>query len=298
MNKNQQHRIALVLPYFGKWPDWFCASLISCVANPDIDWHLISDCGEPEGLPPNVYYHPSSLGEVAARASEHLGFPVHLQRAYKLCDLKPAYGLMFRELLKNYDFWGHCDPDILWGSIRKFMTPRLLENYDILTSRKDALAGHFCIYRNEDRINQLCLETTNWEQMLNDNSTSYMLDEAYFSRLIDDKAAADQIRVYQKRTLTTSGSDQKPVLLAGERIAWKGIRPVDANGKKISYRHWFFRGRPMIWKAGRTWNAYGQEVMYLHFHQLKSGFGPCTIRCGDHPNTMIISKTGICGGVE
>ncbi len=298
MKKNQQHRIALVLPYFGKWPDWFPAFLITCEWNPGVDWHLFSDCGKPETLPPNVYYHPSSLGEIAALASEHLGFPVHLQRAYKLCDLKPAYGMMFRELLKDYDFWGHCDPDILWGSIRKFMTPRRLKHYDILSSRKHALAGHFCIYRNEERINRLCLETPDWERMLNDNEKSYMLDEAFFSRLIRDRAADGQIRVYWKRAIATCGSDQKPALLEGQTLRWKKGRPIDETGKPVSYRHWLFRGRPLVWKNGRTWNAFGREVMYLHFHRLKSGFGPCMIRSGDRPDTMIISKTGICGGVE
>lgn len=287
-----------MLPYFGKWPDWFGASLISCAANPDVDWHLISDCGEPEALPPNVHYHSSTLDEMAARASECLGFPVHLQRAYKLCDLKPAYGLMFRELLKEYDFWGHCDPDILWGSIRRFMTPGLLKKYDILSSRKEALAGHFCIYRNEERISRICLGTENWEQMLNHSEKSYMLDEAFFSDHVKALEKKGEVRVYWNRSIATSGSDQKPVLLEGRKLRWKRGRPVDEAGKPVSYRHWLFRGRPMIWKNGRTWNSFGQEMMYLHFHRLKGGFGPCMIRSGDRPDTMIISKTGIRGKTE
>ncbi len=298
MKRTSQNQIALVLPYFGKWPDWFCASLITCAANPDVDWHLFSDCGEPEALPPNVYYHASTLEEIAALASNCLGFPVRLQRAYKLCDLKPAYGLMFRELLKDYDFWGHCDQDVLWGSIRKFITPRLLKNYDILTSRKDALAGHFCIYRNEERINRICLETSEWEQMLNDNSTSYMLDEAFFSDHVKEMEKKGEVRVYWNRSIATSGSDQKPVLLGGQKLSWKRGRPVDEAGKPVSYRHWLFRGRPMIWKKGRTWNAFGLEVMYLHFHRLKGGFGPCSIHCGDRPEMLRISKDGIHTGLE
>ncbi len=291
--KTSSHSIALLIPYFGTWPEWMDAMLVSCAGNPDIDWHFISDCGEPSAHPPNVYFHTSTFQEVCTLATQALGFPVHLTRAYKLCDLKPAYGLMFSDLLTDYDFWGHCDPDILWGSIRKFMTPKRLDRYDILTTRKKALAGHFCIYRNEERINRICLETADWKQMLNDNDTSYMLDEAFFSRRIEDYAADGHIQVYWNRALATSGSDQKPTLLGGQTLHWRKGRPFDEHGKAVSYRHWLFKGRPLIWEKGRTWNAYGQEMMYLHFHQLKAGFGPCSVRYGDEPKKMIVDKKGI-----
>ena len=40
---------------------------------------------------------------------------------YKLCDYKPVYGLIFDEDLQDYDFWGHCDVDLIFGDIRKFI---------------------------------------------------------------------------------------------------------------------------------------------------------------------------------
>jgi len=293
MKNGKQPSIALVVPYFGTWPEWMDAMLISCAWNPEIDWLFLSDCSAPSEYPPNVHFHSSTLLEVAELATKTLGFPVYLKRAYKLCDLKPAYGLMFSNLLKDYDFWGHCDPDILWGSIRRFMTPKMLDRYDILTSRKDALAGHFCIYRNEDRINRICLKTPEWERMLNHSEKSYMLDEAFFSDLVEELADQGEIRVFWKRSIATSGSDQKPVLLAGQTMRWKRARPIDGNGKPISWRHWLFRGHPLKWKKGHTKNAYGQEVMYLHFHRLKGGFAPCSIQYANPPEKMMIDKTGV-----
>ena len=293
MNTEKKHRIALVIPYFGKWPEWMDAMLISCAWNPDVDWHFLSDCAPPTAYPPNVRFHPSTLHAVAGLASKALGFPVHLQRAYKLCDLKPAYGLMFPDLLKKYDFWGHCDPDILWGNIRKFMTHKRLEQYDILTSRKKALAGHFCIYRNENRINRLCLQTPDWERMLNHSEKSYMLDEAYYSDLIQQLSVQGKVRVFWNRSLATSGSDQRPALYEKGAMRWKRGRPTDNNGKPVSYKHWLFHGRPLKWEKGHTRNSYGQEVMYLHFHRLKNGFTPCIIEFNSNPEKMVISNKGI-----
>ena len=296
MKMGKTPRIALILPYFGRWPDWMPAFLTTCATNPDIDWILISDCGEPASLPPNVQYRPSTLEQINQLASDKLGFPVRLARPYKLCDLKPGYGLMFCDLLKDYAFWGHCDLDILWGRLRHFLPNRHLARYDILTSRKNALAGHFCIYRNIETINRLCLEIPAWEAMLNDNATSYMLDEAAFVDLLKNKIQnGTPLRVDWNRDVATSGSDQKPLLYSHETFRWKKGRPVNSAGKRVMLKHWLFRGRPMIWKNGRTFDSYGKERMYLHFHQLKNDFAsPCSIPPTERPQQIIIQKTGIC----
>jgi len=60
-----------------------------------------------------------------------LGFEVDIESEYKLCDFKPAYGLIFSEHFKDYDFWGYCDIDIIFGNIRAYMTDVLLNEYDI-----------------------------------------------------------------------------------------------------------------------------------------------------------------------
>lgn len=291
--QSKQRSIALVVPYFGKWPHWMEAMLISCKWNSHVDWHFLTDCEEPIDHPENVYFHKSTLEEICKKATKALGFKVHFTRPYKLCDLKPAYGLMFKELLEDYDFWGHCDPDIIWGNIHKFMTPDLLESYDILTTRPHALAGHFCIYRNTEKISSLCLETKKWEEMLNDNATSYMLDESFFSRLVEEKESEGEIKVYWSKKLATTGSDQKPVLLAKQKLKRKGMRFFDEVGKPISWRHLLFKGRNFRWENGKTYNAYGEETMYLHFHQLKKGFIPCQIQYRKPPKRMIIRSTGI-----
>lgn len=39
---------------------------------------------------------------------------------------------MFQEYIKDYDFWGHCDADLIFGDIRKFVTDDILNKYDRL----------------------------------------------------------------------------------------------------------------------------------------------------------------------
>jgi hypothetical protein len=51
----------------------------------------------------------------------------------------PAFGDVFSAEVKNYDFWGHCDMDVIFGKVRSFMTADLLNKYDIITTRKKLL---------------------------------------------------------------------------------------------------------------------------------------------------------------
>jgi len=76
-------------------------------------------------------------------------FKIALERPYKLCDFRPAYGEIFEEEISGYDFWGHCDFDVIFGDIRKFITEDLLINYNKIFS-----FGSLSIYKNDHYINK------------------------------------------------------------------------------------------------------------------------------------------------
>lgn len=57
------------------------------------------------------------MDEIKVTASEKLSFAVNIGYPYKLCDFKPAYGFLFPEIIKRYDFWGHGDIDVVYGNI-------------------------------------------------------------------------------------------------------------------------------------------------------------------------------------
>ncbi len=49
-------------------------------------------------------------------ASEKLGFTVSIEHGYKLNDFKTDYGYIYSKLVKDYDFGGHMDLDIILGN--------------------------------------------------------------------------------------------------------------------------------------------------------------------------------------
>ena len=133
--------IRLVVPHFGNRPSYFPLVVRTMAANPDIDWLLFTE-RPVEGAPPNVTVRPCEFSDLAARIRAHFDFEVALEQPYKLCDFRPAFGEIFAEELAGYDFWGHCDLDVLFGRIREHLPPEAFETDKIL------FQGNFALYRN------------------------------------------------------------------------------------------------------------------------------------------------------
>jgi hypothetical protein len=111
--------------------------------SPDIHWLLITE--DPViGAPPNVTVQLCRFADLAARIQSHFDFAISLQRPYKLCDFRPAFGEVFQEELAGYDFWGHSDLDVIFGRIRDHLPPEAFEADKIL------IQGNFALYRNTD----------------------------------------------------------------------------------------------------------------------------------------------------
>jgi hypothetical protein len=146
--------IAVVVVYFGPLPKWMNLHLATCAANPDVDWLILSDHPCPP-RPPNVHRFPMSLQQFRSLARERLGMPVGIETPYKVCDFKPAFGVILEEYLRRYDFWAHSDLDICWGRIRHFITDADLHQADIISAAPYQICGHFTLYRNESRVNHL-----------------------------------------------------------------------------------------------------------------------------------------------
>lgn len=142
--------IRCVAAYFGRLPAWMPLFLRSCQANPDIHWLLWTDAW-PEALPApaNVEVRTISFDAMIQRIQAGVDTPVRAAAPYKLCDFRPAFGDIFAPELRGYDFWGHCDLDVLFGDLRRFLTPAILGAYD-----KVLIRGHFALYRNNDHANR------------------------------------------------------------------------------------------------------------------------------------------------
>ena len=96
------------------------------------------------------------------------------------------YGLLFSEELKGYDYWGWLNPHVMLGDVRKFITDDILNEYDIISGKGRQIAGHNCILKNTDVINNLfkhknlyidTLKTTWYENFFEENTFTTICKE-------------------------------------------------------------------------------------------------------------------------
>src|SRR5665811_1376568 len=122
--------IAILTCWYGSYPWYFPYFIHSCSYNPTIDFFIITDNHALiHNKPENVKIIYKTLEEIKKAASEKLGIKVNIDYPYKLCDFKPAYGFLFPEIIKGYDFWGQSDLDVIYGDIRGFITDEMLVTY-------------------------------------------------------------------------------------------------------------------------------------------------------------------------
>lgn len=152
MRKEQRSlkKIAFVVPYMGKLPNYFPLWLESCKKNENVDFIIFTDDHTEYYYPPNVHVHYMEFEELKELIQSNYDFQIELPTAYKVCDYKPAYGEIFREYLRDYDFWGHCDIDIIWGNIRQYVTDEIMDRHMRIFG-----VGHCSLFKNTPEVNSM-----------------------------------------------------------------------------------------------------------------------------------------------
>lgn len=172
--------ICLLTCWYGTYPWYFPYFIHSCTFNPTVDFIIITSNIEPiPSKPSNVKIIYKAFEEIKATAFQKFGFLVSIDNPYKLCDFKPAFGFLFPEIIKGYDFWGHADIDIVYGSIRHFMTEDILNDYDVISSRHDYITGSFCLFRNIEQTNTLFMKSKDYEKVFS-SSANFCFDECNY----------------------------------------------------------------------------------------------------------------------
>lgn len=149
-----------IVPYFGKFPNYFQLVLNSCEKNSDFDWLIITDIENEYTYPKNVFILKKTFKEIKEMIQKKFDFEICLNTPHKFCDFKPVYGYIFQEYIRGYDFWGYCDIDIIFGKLSNFITDELLNKYEKLF-----VYGHMTLYKNTEENNKMFMKPLNGEEI-------------------------------------------------------------------------------------------------------------------------------------
>lgn len=145
-------KIVFIIPYFGKFPQWFQVFLNSIKDIKSADFLIFTDDRDSYSYPQNTKVIYTTFNEVKNSFKKKVGFNIHLENPYKLCDYRPLYGEVFQKHIFTYGYWGYCDLDMIFGDLDHFLQTNNFfeEEYD-----RFSRAGHLTIYKNNERINSL-----------------------------------------------------------------------------------------------------------------------------------------------
>lgn len=183
MQRNSNYKVAQIIPYFGKWPEWIELYFYSCGKNPMVDFIFYTDCPLPQHQYKNTIFHQCSYNEYCNLISERLKIDFHCSQPYKLTDLKPFIGAIHEPELKKYDFWGMGDLDLVYGNLGMIINDANLDKYNVITTHNYHIAGHCCFCRNNEYYRNLCFKIKNWKEKLQ-NENPLALDEGEWSQLV------------------------------------------------------------------------------------------------------------------
>ncbi len=238
--------LIVLIPYFGRWPEWIELFVESCKWNPSVRWRFYTDCGEPENRADNVDYVHLSFDDYKALVRERLGVAFDPPAPYKLCDLRPCLGHIHERDVAGFPFFGYGDVDVIYGNLRDFYTDGVLTRFSVLSTHPERLSGHFAVLRNTSAL-RLAFERIPDYQALLEQPGHTNMDEGHFSEIFLSPAADRRDLLFVERYSTV-------------------LSPRGWHDGTMSYpQRWF-------WRDGRLTNERDGErgFLYLHFMRWQS----------------------------
>lgn len=241
--------IILIVAYFGDLPCWFELWLKSCKSNWNINWLLITDDRGEYNYPSNVRVEYMDMNNLKNLIDTKLKLRSNIINPYKLCDFKPTYGIVFEDYIGEYNFWGHCDIDLIFGDLREFITEDILLTYNKILRR-----GHLTIYRNNEIVNNYYKLKEDYKRILEDSNNRVFDEAGGIVKTLDeneidqyhDEFIAD-IVVEKEKFMTTKLKNYKYQVF------------IYDNGKV--YREYLLNGKKQR-----------EEVAYIHFQKRKYNY--------------------------
>ena len=257
---------AIIIPYFGVWPEWFELYLYSLGKNPLLTVIFFTDIPLKKSihLPHNAKFINISFKDYCKNASEKLGIEFCPEHSFKLCDLRPFYPIIHKEELKGYKYIGWGDIDLVYGDLNKFIFNLFKHKYQIISTHSHIFSGHFTLIKNDPSVYEKIKNINNWENFLTSKKNE-ILDErglAYFLtpklnyiRFIFDKSGGFRGE-FKRWTVFLMQLSAK--LLYPEYH----LREMFTTVKTKEYHYYTYQN-------GIVKNYMGKELPYVHFYFFK-----------------------------
>lgn len=247
-------KICIISIYFGKLPDWINIWFSSASYNKTIDFLFVTD-QDIRYKYNNIKIINMSFDKFRKLATEKLNQKIKLNTPYKLCDYKEVWGKILEDEIIDYDYWGECDTDVVFGDIKFFIEKYQLHKYD-----KFGCRGHLTLYKNKKNVIDRYKFKGGWFGTYKEVFSSNMI------WAFDETPGINAI--YEKNCF----SAMNEIVFADIDVNYDDIRLVEfnENSPKNYTRQIFY------WSNGKILRSYIEndtrkidEFMYIHLQKRK-----------------------------
>lgn len=123
-----------------------------------------------ENLPENVEIIDMTAEQFAELVEKKLGVKPNIfittqgVPSVHVTDFYVASGIIFEDYLKDFDFWGITNMDMVYGRLSRFVPDEVLKESDIFTDDVATINGIFSLYKNTEKVNNLFKEIPYWKE--------------------------------------------------------------------------------------------------------------------------------------
>lgn len=169
-------RALIISPWFGPRPPWWRKYKQTLEGQP-FDW-----------------YFPTSVRDFRRRVKETIGVDAPIVRGgSKIHDLRPAFGEIYAEEIRGYQWWGHTDLDCVYGRLERFYDRELLAELDIFSDSIEYVGGPWTLFRNKREVRSAFRSVDGWRELVADPAASGWIEEEY-SRMVEASSLRHEYR--------------------------------------------------------------------------------------------------------
>lgn len=249
-------KCAIIVPYFGtNWPVWFPLYLHSLEQNKEVlDVLFITNIAPLQNHPENAIFQYSSFENYCDFVTNKLNIDFHPDSPYKLCDLKPFLPVIHADELKEYEYLGFGDIDLIYGDLSKWLN-NIPKSKKMISTHVDRVSGHLALLKNTPKNLKKVFKIPKWKDILQENNHRG-IDEGRFSFV--------HFPLLYVLSCVVQYKLKKPKLGKGLCKTFKffypsiylkelNTTPLPKVGEEWSYNH------------GKIADPLGREIPYLHF---------------------------------
>lgn len=210
----------------------------------------------------NVEIIPMSVDGFNALCLENIGLDPKVELkdglpTKPMSDFYIANGLIFKDYLKDVDYWGITNWDVVYGRLDHFIGDDSLRQCDIFSDELQTINGVFSLYRNTRKINYLFKKLPYWKKYF-EAEQIIGTDEIGMTNVVQREVQKGKIRFMCPKYYPMHGHDRLEIHtpkikleIKVDNSLWELI--ADVNPPQWAHRRPFF----------------GREIPYFHFNVTK-----------------------------